>query len=346
MSRDGKTRTGAKTEGKGKRPLPPGKLPAALLRELLALAPAPGPELRLPPAVGEDAGVVEIASGALIAATDPITLTGYDVGAHSVVVNANDVAVMGAQPRWFLATVLLPTGTTEEDVRALFKGLYGALERIGATLVGGHTEITAVVRQPVVIGQMLGLREDGQFIRTGGVREGDVILQVGTAPIEGAAVLAKEAQRRLGKVAPEALAASRAALHDPGISVVEPALRAAALGATAMHDPTEGGLSAGLYELAEASGIALRVNAEAILWFEPGIAICKALAADPWGVLASGTLLAAFPERLADQAVSALTADGYATAAIARAVRGAGVARSDGEHFARYERDELSRILS
>lgn len=329
-----------------KRPLPPGKLPAALLRELLALAPAPGPELRLPPAVGEDAGVVDVPSGALIAATDPITLTGYDVGAHSVVVNANDVAVMGARPRWFLACVLLPTGTTEADVRVLFKGLYSALGRIGATLVGGHTEITAVVRQPVVIGQMLGLREDGQFIRTGGVQEGDVILQVGPAPIEGAAVLAKEAQPQLSALAPAVLAAARAALRDPGISVVEPALRASTLGATAMHDPTEGGLSAGLYELAEASGIALRIDAEAVLWFEPGIAVCQALGADPWGVLASGTLLAAFPERLANEALRVLMADGYATAAVAHAVRGTGVERTDGAHFVRYERDELSRILS
>jgi hydrogenase expression/formation protein HypE len=326
--------------------LPPGKLPAALLRDLLALAPVPAPEVRLPPAVGEDAGVVDVAGGALIAATDPITLTGYNVGAHSVVVNANDIAVMGARPRWFLAAVLLPIGTTEQEVRALFKGLYEALERIGASLVGGHTEVTAVVRQPVVIGQMLGLREDGEFIRTGGVQEGDVILQVGPAPIEGAAVLAGEAQARLSAVAPEVLAASRAALSEPGISVVESALRASALGATALHDPTEGGLSAGLYELAEASGIALWVNAEAILWFEPGIAVCKALGADPWGVLASGTLLAAFPQRLADQALRALTVDGHAAAIIARAVRGAGVERSDGARLVRYERDELSRILS
>jgi hydrogenase expression/formation protein HypE len=231
-------------------------------------------------------------------------------------------------------------------VRALFKGLYEALERIGASLVGGHTEVTAVVRQPVVIGQMLGLREDGEFIRTGGVREGDVILQVGPAPIEGAAVLAEEAQERLRAVAPATLAAARAALREPGISVVESALRASALGATALHDPTEGGLSAGLYELAEASDIALRVDAEAILWFEPGIAVCEALGADPWGVLASGTLLAGFPEPLADQALRALTVDGYATAVIARAARGAGVERSDGARLVRYERDELSRILS
>lgn len=328
------------------RTLPPGKLPAALLRELLALAPSSAPELLLPPAIGEDAAAIDISSGALIAATDPITLTGYDVGAHSVVVNANDVAVMGARPRWFLAAVLLPIGTTVEDVRALFQGLYATLERIGAVLVGGHTEITHAVTQPVVIGQMLGLREDGKFIRTGGVKQGDLILQVGVAPIEGTAVLAREAASRLETVASVTREQARAALNNPGISVVEPALRATALGATAMHDPTEGGLSAGLYELAEASGIALALNADATLWFEPGMAVCRALDADPWGVLASGTLLAAFPPAIAAKALESLRTEGYTAAIIAQAVPGAGVQRSDGVAFPRYERDELSRILA
>ena len=328
------------------RNLPPGKLPAALLRELLALAPSTAPELLLPPAVGEDAAAIDIAAGALIAATDPITLTGYDVGAHSVVVNANDVAVMGARPRWFLAAVLLPVGTTEEEVRALFQGLYATLERIGAVLVGGHTEITPAVTQPVVIGQMLGLREDGQFIRTGGVKAGDLILQVGAAPIEGTAVLAREATSRLQTVPSATLTRARAALSDPGISVVEAALRATALGATALHDPTEGGLSAGLYELAEASGVALQLDAESALWFEPGMALCRALNADPWGVLASGTLLAAFSPVLAAHALAVMGDEGYTAAIIARAKPGAGVERSDGVPFPRYERDELSRILA
>jgi hydrogenase maturation factor len=77
------------------RPLPPGKLPAALLRELLASGPPAPEELRLPPAVGEDACVIQVAGGALVAATDPVTLTGHGVGAHAVVINANDVAVLG-----------------------------------------------------------------------------------------------------------------------------------------------------------------------------------------------------------------------------------------------------------
>jgi hydrogenase maturation factor len=325
--------------------LPAGKLPAALLAELLAAGPPQPPEVLLPPAVGEDACAIEVAAGALVAATDPVTLTGRGIGTHAVLVNANDVAVMGAAPRWFLACVLLPPGTSERAVRELFAELRAALAQVGAALVGGHTEVTDAVARPVVVGQMLGLREDGRFVRTGGLRPGDVVLQVGPAPVEGAAVLAAEAAGRLGGVAPELLARARAALVAPGISVVAPALRAAALGACAMHDPTEGGLSSGLHELAQASGLALRVDPEAVLWFEPGRAVARALGADPWGVLASGTLLAGFARHEAEAARAALEAEGWAVRAIAHAESGAGVRTREGRPLVRYEQDELSRVL-
>ncbi len=325
--------------------LPAGKLPAAFLSELLDSGGPLPDDVLLAPALGEDACALRVEAGALIAATDPITLTGSGVGAHAVVINANDVAVTGARPRWFLACVLLPIGTTRQDVRGLFEEMRAELQKLGAFLVGGHTEVTSAVRQPVVVGQMLGQHPEGRVVRTGGVREGDVVLQVGPAPVEGAAVLAHEAGARLGSVAAELLARARGALRDPGISVVEAALRAADLGATALHDPTEGGLSAGLHELAEASGLALRVDGEAVLWFEPGRAVCAALGADPWGVLASGTLLAAFAADRADHACATLAGEGYAVRAIARALRGAGVHRKDGSPLPRYERDEISRVL-
>lgn len=326
--------------------LPAGKLPVALLRHLLAAHHEKAPELLVPPSVGEDAAVIGLKGGALVAAADPITLTGREIGGHAVTINANDVAVMGVRPQWFLAVVLLPVETTEADVRALFEGMQQALDEGGIVLVGGHTEITPVVSQPVVVGQMLGYEEHGRYIRTGGVRPGDAVLQVGLAPVEGAAVLANEAAARLTAVPDALLKRARDGMKEPGISVVAPALKAAALGATAMHDLTEGGLSAGLYEMAEASGLALRVDTGAALWFEPGKAICDALGADPWGVLGSGAFLAAFPPGRVAEARRALEAAGHPTALIAAAEPGVGVATRDGAALPRYEQDELSRILS
>jgi hydrogenase maturation factor len=284
-------------------------------------------------------------SGVLVAATDPITLTGSGVGAHAVAINANDVAVTGVRPRWFLVTVLLPVGTTAREVRELFRETREALARIDATLVGGHTEVTPVVRQTVVVGQFLGVAEGGQFVRTGGVEAGDVVLQIGPAPVEGAAVLAGEAADRLVTVSESLRRRALAAIEDPGISVVEPALEATRLGAHALHDPTEGGLATGLHELAEASGVALVVEEAAVVWFEPGVAVCRALGADPWGTLASGTLLAAFEPQAARGATSELSGRGFHVAEIAWAERGSGVRTRDGRSVPHFDSDEVARVL-
>jgi hydrogenase expression/formation protein HypE len=328
------------------RPLSTGKIPAALLRELLDSTAELPPEIRLGPGIGEDACAIDVPAGTLVVATDPITLTGSDVGAYAVAINANDVAVTGVRPRWFLATFLLPEGTTEGEVRALFAGTRRALAELGAHLVGGHTEVTAAVSQPVVVGQMLGLAEPGSVVKTGGARAGDAIVQVGPAPVEGAAVLAAECSERLAGLDAVLLERARDATREPGISVVEPALLAARNGATSLHDPTEGGLSAGLHELAEASGLCLEVDPEAVLWFEPGAAVCMALGADPWGTLASGALLAAFPPARSEAALRALASRGFEARVIGEAARGSGVVLRDGSALPRFDRDEVARLLS
>ena len=327
-------------------PIPPGKLPAPLLRSLLRSGPPLPCEVKLGPSIGEDACAIDVPAGTLVAATDPITLTDSRVGAHAVIVNANDVAVLGVRPRWFLATILLPVETREKEVCELFAAMHEALRAMDVALVGGHTELTPAVTRPVVVGQMLGLLEaGGEIVRTGGARPGDEIVQVGPAPVEGAAVLAHEARDRLGSVPLATLARAVAAAEEPGISVVEPALRCAELGATALHDPTEGGLAAGLVELADASGVRIRLCGDA-LWFEPGRAVCAALGADPWGTLASGTLLAALPPERAREACRALENEGAAARVIGSAEEGSGVFHVDGSELRAPARDEVARVLS
>jgi hydrogenase maturation factor len=279
-----------------------------------------------------------------VAAADPITLTSEDAGRLAVLVNANDVAVCGARPRWFLAVVLLPPGSTEALVEGIFRSLRLALEEVGAYLVGGHTEVTPAVTRPVVIGQMIGLAENG-IVKTGGAEPGDAVVQVKPAPIEGAAVLAGEADR-LGTVDPTLVDAARAALERPGIAVVEPAILAAELGATALHDPTEGGLAAGLHEMALAGGRRIVVHRASILWYAPGIAVCEALGADPWSTLASGTLLATFPTSAVEHALSSLRAAGYDAALLGHVEDGSGVADERGRPIHNASRDEVARLLS
>jgi hydrogenase expression/formation protein HypE len=322
-----------------------GKLPIVLLERLLAEFGSLPPDVRVGPAVGEDACVLDVSEGVLVAASDPITLTRADIGRYAVIVNANDVAVMGVRPRWFLATCLLPLGTTDEKVQALFAGMRRALVDLGATLVGGHTEVTGVVSQPVVIGQMLGVAPPGRFVTTGGARAGDVVVQVGEVPIEGAAVLAVEAAAHLGDLDPQVVAAAADGLDEPGISVVDAAVSAAELGATALHDPTEGGLASGLHELAAAARVGLQIDRSQVRWFEPGLAVCGALGVEPWATLASGSVLATFSRADADRAVEVLTARGHVAAVLGEVETGSGVRDATGQRIAWPERDEVARLL-
>lgn len=326
--------------------LPAGKLSVELLAELIGAGPAPPADVLCGPGIGEDACVLAVDGKVLVAATDPITLTGAAVGGMAVVINANDVAVTGVRPRWFLATVLLPAESREGDVRDVFAGMRRALAGVGASLVGGHTEVTPAVTQPVVVGQMLGVSETGRFVTTAGVRPGDVIVQVGKAPVEGAAVLAEEFSARLGGVDPVVVRAAADALTEPGISVVEAALAATELGATALHDPTEGGLWSGLHEMARAAGVALRVDTARIAWFEPGVVLCRALGADPGAMLASGALLCSFPAGEVETAIRMLAARDHPVAVIGVAAAGRGVTDTEGRSVPWPERDEVARLRS
>ncbi len=326
------------------RALPPGKIPAHLLAGVLDGFPPLPPEVLLGPAIGEDGAAIAVPAGVLVVATDPITLTGADLGRLSVMVNANDIAVMGVRPRWLLATVLLPPGTTDLAVEELFAAIRAALEEVGATLVGGHTEITAAVTQPVVVGEMLGIAEHGQFLTTAGARPGDVIAQVGPVPIEGPAVLVAEASARLGALDPQTIRAAGYGIVDPGISVVEAALAAAALGATALR-PARRGLAGGLHEIVSAARVGVRVDLHRILWFPPGVAVCHALGADPMATLASGALVATFGARQAASAIDALADGGHAVSIIGTVETGSGVRDRSGRAIPCPERDEVARVL-
>ncbi len=102
----------------------------------------------------------------------------------------------------------------------------------------------------------------------------------------------------------------------------------------------------GLHEMAVAGGVALRVDRDAVLWFEPGVVVCETLGADPWSTLASGTLLAAFSAEAAQGAASAFGEAGHAVAVLASVERGRGIVDSDGMPMSPRGRDEVARILS
>jgi hydrogenase maturation factor len=305
------------------------------------------------PRVGEDAVVLDMGDRYLVAKTDPITFATDEIGWYVVHVNANDVAAMGATPRWLLLTLLLPeAGTDPGGVEAIFSQVHQACQSLGIVLCGGHTEITYGLDRPIAVGLMLAELEKTDLVQTAGAQLGDhLILSKGIA-IEGTAVLALEMGNQLEeRVGSELVARGRRFLQEPGISVVRDAQVVCRVGRPhAMHDPTEGGLATGLWEMAQASGRGIVVDLAQIRQFPETVAFCHTLDLDPLGVLASGALLVA-----ADPEESALMVEALAEAEIGATIIGRVV---DGPPrvcletdegsvpLPTFERDELLRVLA
>lgn len=284
-----------------------GKLPHEVLGRLLARAPG-GTGVILGPALGEDACALDTRREVLVASTDPITFTSENLGYYAVNVNANDVATMGALPRWFLATLLLPAGFEGRKVSGMFDDLAVACKAVKVALVGGHTEVTSAVTRPVMVGTMLGTVSRRKLVRPERVREGDVVLLTKRLAIEGTAIIARERRRRVARILGERRAArARSMLFRPGISVVPEAM--AAVGAApvhAMHDPTEGGFISGVRELTLITGIGVEIFEEKIPMYKETREICRDFGLDPLGLIASGSLLIAAGPRSAKRIAAAI----------------------------------------
>src|SRR5919109_441546 len=173
--------------------LKPGKLPPELLHRLLTSYTRADPRVIVGPAVGEDAAIIDMGDRYLIAKSDPITFATDAIGYYAVVVNANDIATRGGQPKWFLATLLLPErDCTEALVESIFAQVAQACESFGIALIGGHTEVTYGLDRPILSGHMLGEVAPTALVTTGGAQVGDVLLLTKGICLEGASIIARE----------------------------------------------------------------------------------------------------------------------------------------------------------
>jgi hydrogenase maturation factor len=292
-------------------PLPLGKLPNALLGRLLARYATPDPSLIVGPGVGHDAAAIALDDArALVVKSDPITFATAEIGWYLVNVNANDLACLGATPRWLLVTALLPEGrTTPATVEAIFAGLHDACAPLGIALVGGHTEITYGIDRPILVGTLLGTADRATLVQPGAAREGDTILLTNGIAVEGTAIIAGErAAEVAARHGADFAARCRKFLRDPGISVVRAAAIARDHGATALHDPTEGGVVTGLRELAAAANLGLVIDADQLPIYPETATLCADYGLDPLGLIASGALLIAAPPAATPAMIAALAA--------------------------------------
>lgn len=323
-----------------------GKVPESVLkRAIFKQIHTKREEVLVGAGVGEDCAVMQLAPDEVfVLSTDPITGTDKDMGGLAIQITANDLASAGAEPVGVLLTVLLPPSADEALIRKLMHEVEGTCERLHIQVMGGHTEITAVVNQPVISVTGVGKIRKDQLVTTGGARVGDDVVVTKWIGIEGTSIIAKEKEEELlARFARPFV--EEAKNFDQFLSVVPEAAIAVKSGISAMHDVTEGGIYGALWELAEASGVGLEIDLKAIPIRQETVEICECFRLNPYQLISSGCMLMASPD--GHRLVRDLEKAGIKATWIGRCVEGKAKKVVNGEEEAFLERpktDELYKI--
>ena len=277
-----------------------------------------------------DQACLELPPGRIAMTTDsyvvsPLFFPGGDIGSLAVHGTVNDLAMAGARPLHLSAGFILEAGFPLADLRRIVESMAQAARAAGVTVVTGDTKVVEHGKG------------DGVFINTAGIgvipeglqlsgdraRPGDSVLLSGSLGDHGVAVMAQ----RSGLEFETALESDSAALHELVAVMV-----ATAPGLRCLRDPTRGGLAATLNEIADQSGVGIKLWETAIPVKPPVAAVCELLGLDPLYVANEGKLVAICPPEDVDRLLAAMRAHplGAAAALI-------GTVREDAHHFVTME---------
>ena len=334
------------------RHLRPGKLPPDLLAKFLSGLTTSEKRVLLGPNIGEDSAFISFGSSTLIAKSDPITFATDRIGWYAIQVNANDIAASGGTPKWFLSTLLLPEDEKVSNIKDIFEQMREAADELGVSIIGGHTEITTGLSRPIIAGTMLGEAAPSETIKTSSAEPGDDVILTSGIAVEGTAILARESKTELlaAGVSEDEIKKAANLLNVPGISIVKPAQVAMSTGeVTAMHDPTEGGLAGAIDELARASGTGVTIDDDRVLIFDETKTICKALFIEPWGLIASGSLIITARPNGSPNVIRALRQEGIEANVIGKITdhkKGMQrIKKGELQPLPKFERDEIARYF-
>ena len=167
-----------------------GKLPEPMLsRSVLRAVGHRREEILAGPAVGRDCAVMEPREGEVyVFSSDPITGTTKDMGKHSVYITANDLAAAGAEPVGIMLTILLPPKTEERELKEIMRGVESTCRELNMEIMGGHTEITDVVKQPLLSLTGVGRMKKEQMMEPGGIKPGQDIVITKWIGLEGTSI--------------------------------------------------------------------------------------------------------------------------------------------------------------
>lgn len=268
-----------------------GKLDSRLLEEIVFKhITYKRPEVITRPGIGEDCAVVDFGDFECVLSTDPITAAINEIGKLSIHISCNDIASNGIEPLGIMLAVMLPEGTTAEEIEEMMRQAGAAAREVGVEIIGGHTEITPAVSKPVIVSTAIGRAAKGASQKAADMRPGDYILMTKTAGLEGTGILAWDQQKKLSEILTgEEIKEAQAFLSQ--VSVVKEGVIAGKIGTAGMHDVTEGGVLGAVWEMCDSSNTGAEVWLDKIPVADVTKKICNFFHIDCYRLISSGCMM-------------------------------------------------------
>ena len=324
-----------------------GKVPESVLkRAIFRQIHTKREEVLLGAGVGEDCAALKLGPDEIfVISTDPITGTAQDIGKLAIHITLNDLASAGAEPVGVMLTILLPEGSEEQDLKDLMRQMEEGCAAANVQIMGGHTEVTRVVNQPLVSVCGVGKAREDRLVSTAGARPGHDIVITKWIGLEGTSIITKEKEAELLTRYPNDLVET-AKNFDQYLSVVPEAAVAVKSGVSAMHDVTEGGIFGALWEMAESSGVGLSIDLKRIPVRQETLEVCEFFGINPYQLISSGSMLMAAED--GNQLVRDLERAGIPAVVVGKATAGNDRVLLNGEEQRFLEppkTDELYKVI-
>lgn len=298
-----------------------GKLPENVMkRSVLRQLHIQRDEVLYKAGVGIDCSVLKLANDELIVlSSDPVLWSGENDARRAVFSTVNDLATTGAETVGLLLTALLPPQIEENQIRRMVQLIAEQCGPKKIQILGGHTEITSAVNQPVISVTGVGKVRHSQLLLPGGTMPGDDILVTKWIALEGTSRIANKRLEELSAHYPRYMM-EEAAGFDNFMSVQEEAMIAVRQGVHAMHDISEGGIFGALWELAQSAGVGLEIELKKIPLRQETVEICNYYEINPYQLVSGGSMLMATED--GNAMVHALSQNGIPAVVIGKATVG------------------------
>lgn len=247
-------------------------------------------EVLVRPSIGEDCAVVDFGEYVLIMSTDPITGAVSEIGRLAVHINCNDIATNGIEPLGLMMTILAPSETTEKEIDEVMKQASSEAAKLNVEIIGGHTEITDAVNRMVISATAIGRQLKSKIIKSSGAKIGDKIIMTKTAGLEGTGIIAYDLEDKLNSTFSREIIKKAKKMVDY-LSVVKEGIIGGQIGASSMHDVTEGGVLGAIWETCRGAKVGCNVYKDKIAIAEATSQICHYFDIDPLKLISSGTML-------------------------------------------------------